>query len=249
MLKQNERLDYLECRDLEIIQDKSGYTFTTDAVLLANYVKAYAKERLIDLGTGSGVVPILCSAKTTAKELVGLELQPRLADMAARSVAHNRLSPRVKIVRGDIKDAPALLGAGTFDVVTANPPYMTYAGDKSAATEDDICKREVCITIAELMDSASKLLKFGGRAYFVYKAERLTDLLFAMRYSGIEPKSLTIVYPKAVKEADTVIVEGRKGGKPGLRVRKPLVLCRPDGSFSADAEKIYKPSPSVGEKQ
>jgi len=248
MLKPNERLDYLECRDLEIIQDKSGYTFTTDAVLLSNFVRAYAKERLLDLGTGSGVVPILCSVKTTAKELVGLELQPRLADMAARSVAHNKLSPRVSIVLGDIKDAPALFGTGSFDVITANPPYMTFLGDKDSAKEEDICKREVLITIAELMESAGKLLKFGGRAYFVYKAERLVDLLFEMRNNGIQPKTMTLVYPKADKQADTVIVEGKKGGRPGLRVRKSLVICLPDGSYTAQAMKIYRPIECKGDK-
>ncbi len=249
MLKQNERLDYLECRDLRIIQDKNGYAFTTDAVLLANFVKASAKERLLDFGTGSGIVPILCSAKTNAKELIGIELQDRLADMAERSVAYNNLFPRVKIIKGDIKDAPALFGAGTFDVVTSNPPYMTYSGEKGAASEEDICRREVFITVAELMESAGKMLKFGGRAYFVYKAERLTDLLAAMRKNGIEPKSLTLIYPKAIKEADTVIVEGRKGGKPGLRIRKPLVICRQDGSYTAEAAKIYKPCERGGEKR
>lgn len=239
MLYQNERLDYLECKDLQIIQDKSGYTFTTDAVLLANYIKAYAQERLLDFGSGSGVIPILCSAKTTAKELVGLELQQRLADMATRSVRLNNLSPRVKIVQGDIKDAPTLFGAGTFDVVTSNPPYRTFEGDKNGVSEETICRREVYITIDELMESAGKVLKYGGRMYCVYKAERLTDLLVAMRSHGIEPKSLTMMQPKASKPPDTVIVEGKKGAKAGILIKKPLVIYDETGVYTPQAKKIY----------
>lgn len=240
MLYENERLDYLECKDLNIIQDKSGYSFTTDAVLLANFVRAYSKERLLDLGTGSGVIPILCSAKTTAKQLVGLELQERLADMASRSVAYNGLCDRIKIVKGDIKDAPTIFGAESFDVITSNPPYMTFDGETVAATEADICKREVYITVQQLLQSAGKLLKFGGRFYCVHKAERLTDLLCAMRASGIEPKVLTLVQPKASKIPDTVIVEGKKGAKAGIQIRKPLVINTEDGKYTPEANKIYK---------
>jgi len=239
MLKKSERLDYLECKDLQIIQDKSGYTFTTDAVLLANFVRAYAKERLLDLGTGSGVVPILCSVKTTAKELVGLEIQERLADMAKRSVELNNLCPRVKIVKGDIKDAPAIFGHESFDVITTNPPYMPFEGNAEDADEHTICRREVLITIEQLMESAGKVLKYGGRLYCVYKAERLTDLLCAMRAGGIEPKALTLVMPKASKQPDTVIVEGKKGAKSGILIRKPLVVNKEEGGYTEEAARIY----------
>lgn len=239
MLHADERLDDLECNGLKIIQNKKGYTFTTDAVLLANIAYAGSSERVVDLGTGSGVIALLMSQKTKAKELVGLELQERLADMASRSVRFNNLEDRVKIVLCDLREAHRIVGQSLFDVAVCNPPYMTFKGDKSVATEKDICKREVFLTLNEAAESASRLLKFGGRLYIIIKGDRVADLICALRNNGIEPKRLIPVQPTPEKNIDTVVIEGRKGGKPGLRFEKPIVVLDKEGNYNEEARRFY----------
>lgn len=238
-LKPTERLDYLECKDLSLIQDKNGYTFTMDAVLLANFARALPGDKVIDLGTGSGVVPILMSAKTTAKTLYGVELQARLADMAERSVKLNGLSERVKIICTDMKKAVELFGAESFDVCTSNPPYKVLSGDAEGASEKDICKSEVAITLGELVVVATKLLKFGGLFFVIIKADRVTDLLYEMRKNGLEPKRLVAVQPTPTKAVDTVMVEGKKGAKRGLRFESTLVIYNADGTVTKEAKEKY----------
>lgn len=237
-LKDGEEIFDLECKGLRIIQKPTGYAFTTDAVLLANTVRAYKNERVIELGTGSGVISLLLARKTPAKSFVGIELQPRLADMASRSVVLNELEDRVTIVNTDMKEAHKLVGGG-FDVCCVNPPYSEYNGDKTTATEIDICKREVFVTLREVVESASKLLKYGGRFYVVVKAERLTDLMSAMRDYAIEPKMLIPIQPTAKKDVDTVIVEGRRNGNPGIKVKKPLVICKANGEYTKTVREYY----------
>lgn len=239
MLLQNEEIFDLECHGLKIIQHLKGYAFTTDAVLLANTIKAYANERVCELGAGSGVISLLVSQKTPAKEIVGIEIQPRLADMAARSIKLNELEDRVRIINCDMKEAYTRTEK-SFDIVCVNPPYMEYNGEKEQATEIDICKREVLITLKEVVESASKLLKYGGRFYCIVKSERLTDLISAMRLYKIEPKALTPVQPTLKKDIDTIIVEGRKNGNNGIKLYKPLVICNEDGSYTKEVEEMYR---------
>ncbi len=239
MLLPNEEIFDLECHGLKIIQDPSGYAFTTDAVLLANTVKAYKNERVCELGSGSAVISLLLSKKTPAKEIVGVEIQPRLADMARRSIALNELGDRVSILNCDMKIAHTKVDK-TFDVVCVNPPYMEYEGRVDEATEIDICKREVLVTLKEVVESASRLLKYGGRFYCIVKAERLTDLVTAMRQYKVEPKSLIPVQPTVKKDIDTVIVEGRKNGNNGIKLYKPLVICNDDGSYTKEVEEMYR---------
>ncbi len=239
MLLEHEEIFDLECHGLKIIQSSKGYTFTTDAVLLANTVKAYRNERVLELGAGSGVISLLISQKTPAKEIVGIELQPRLADMATRSVALNNLTDRISIINCNMLEAHKHLDK-TFDVVCVNPPYMEFTGSKEEATEIDICKREVNVTLKEVVAVASKMLKYGGRFYLIVKAERLTDLLSAMREYKVEPKTLIPVQPTLKKDIDTVIVEGRKNGGSGIKVLKPLVVCNEDGTYTEEVERMYR---------
>ncbi len=239
MLLEHEEIFDLECHGLKIIQSSKGYTFTTDAVLLANTVRAYKTERVCELGAGSGVISLLVSKKTPAKEIVGIELQPRLADMATRSVALNELGDRVKIINANMKDVAQHVDK-SFDVVCVNPPYMEYSGSVDDAKEIDICKREVHVTLKEVVEVASKLLKYGGRFYLIVKAERLTDLISAMREYKIEPKALIPVQPTVKKDIDTVIVEGRKNGNNGVKLFKPLVICNEDGSYTKEVEEMYR---------
>lgn len=239
MILANEEIFDLECHGLKIIQDPKGYAFTTDAVLLANVVKAYRNERVCELGSGSAVISLLLSKKTPAKEIVGIEIQHRLADMATRSIKLNELEDRVRIINCDMKIAHTKVDK-TFDVVCVNPPYMEYDGDKESATEIDVCKREVLVKLCEVVESASRLLKYGGRFYCIVKAERLTDLITSMREFKIEPKSLIPVQPTLKKDIDTIIVEGRKNGNNGIKLYKPLVICNEDGSYTKEVEEMYR---------
>lgn len=217
-LKENERLDDLQLNNMYIIQDPNGYCFTSDAVLLANNTHIKKGERVCDLGTGSGIIPILLAVKTELNEVVGLELIERQVDMATRSVELNGLTDKVKIVHGDIKEGDKIFGCGSFDVVTSNPPYGKLG--RGAIKEDEWKARsmyEVTITLEEVIKTASKLVKYGGRVNIIIKADRLSETLCLMTKYGVEPKKVINVFRKG-NLADTVIVEGLRGGKQGMKV-------------------------------
>lgn len=236
MLKENEQFEDLEYNGLEIIQNKEGYRFTSDAVLLANCVKALPKHRVVDLGTGSGIIAIIIAAKTKAQQVFGIEIQPQLADMAQRSVAHNAMTDRITIINCPMQQAKEKIGGG-FDVVVCNPPYEKATCVSSA--EKDICKSEQLVTLEEVIATATSLLKFGGVFYVINKAKRLAEIIYEMKQKGIEPKKITLIQPKADKDIDTVIVEGKKGAKPSLVVPKPLVVYGEDGEYTAEVRRMY----------
>lgn len=236
MLKENEQFEDLEYNGLEIIQNREGYRFTSDAILLANCVKALPKHKVADLGTGSGIIAILIAAKTRAKHVFGIEIQPQLADMAQRSVIHNGLSDRITIINCPMQSAREQIGGG-FDIAVCNPPYEK-AGCASL-TEKDICKSEQLVKLEEVVASAVSLLKFGGVFYIINKAKRLAEIIYEMKQKGIEPKKITLIQPKADKDIDTVIVEGKKGAKPSLVVPKPLVIYGEDGQYTAEVRRMY----------
>lgn len=239
MLKENERLDDLEYKNLFIIQNKEGYCFTSDSVILANSARVSAGQRVVDLGTGSGVIALLIAAKTKAAKVYGLEIQERLAEMAERSVKYNGLDGKVEIVRGDIKDAEKLLGSG-FDVCVCNPPYESLTNETEGGnfSEKDICKRECLITLAEVVSASERLLKFGGLFYIVYRTKRLAEVIYELKKRGLEPKNLLFIYPKASKAPDTFIIEAKKGAKPNISVGS-LTVYNEDGTMTLQAGRIY----------
>ncbi len=236
-VKDGERLDDLECKSLFVIQRKGGYTFTSDAVLLANSVRAYKHETVVDLGTGSGVIAILIAAKTPAERIIGVEIQSSLADMARRSVVYNGLENRIEIKNMDMRLAPELFKGNGADVVVTNPPYFKKVdGDVS---EKAIARSEIAITLEEVIKTAARTLKFGGRFYMICKTERLADALFYMRCYGIEPKTLRMVVPKPGRTADTFIAEGRKDGGEGFKLLPDLIVRDENGELSEEARRMY----------
>ncbi|MGN1042045.1 MAG: tRNA1(Val) (adenine(37)-N6)-methyltransferase [Christensenellales bacterium] len=237
MLKSGERYEDLEYKGLEIIQSEDGYRFTSDSVLVANLANVKRGDRVVDIGTGSGIIAILIAAKFSPSEVVGVEIQPRLADMAARSVAHNGLEGVVKIVNSPAQGAEKIIGGG-FDVVVTNPPYDENVSDKPA-DEIQICKSEVCLTVADCVRTASRLIKYGGLFYMVNKARRMVDVVCSMRENGIEPKKLYLIQPKKDKDVDTFIVEGKKGAKPSVVLPKPIVIYDDDGNFTDFSRRLY----------
>lgn len=228
----------LECNGLRLIQDDDGYTFTTDAVLLANLITVKSDERIIELGSGSGVISFLLSEKSEAKEIVGVEIQKRLYEMSLESLNLNGLSDKIYFINADLKDAHNLLGANSFDVVFTNPPYEKADAKGFKCEEIAICKSEIKADLNEICSAAKKLLKFQGRFYIIHKAERLADIFVSMKSNGIEPSKIILIKQTPDKEPDRVIVEGKKGSKGKLKIEE-FTLLNKDGSYSERARSIY----------
>lgn len=236
MLTDDERLDYLLAENLRIIQSPSVFSFSLDAVLLARFAYVPRKRgRIVDLCTGNGAIPLFLSARTEST-ITGVELQPRLAGMARRSIEFNGLEEQIEIIEGDVKDIPAQLGYEKFDTVTCNPPYFPAhdMSDKNLSEHMAIARHELHLTLDEAVRSASQLLKQGGKAAFVHRAGRLIDIMAAMRANRLEPKRIRLVYPKAGKEANTLLIEGIKDGKPDLKVLPPLIVYGEDGDYTEE---------------
>ena len=235
-----ERLDDLQLNGLELIQDPKKFCFGVDAVFLSDFVKIKAGERALDLGTGNGIIPILLSEKTQGRHFTGLEIQPESADMAARSVAYNHLEDRVSIVTGDIKDATNIFGASSFDVVTCNPPYMTdQHGIKNDGDAKTIARHEVLCNLEDVVSQTAKLLRPGGRCYFVHRPFRLVEILSTMSRYKVEPKRMQLVYPYVDKEPNMVLIEGMRDGKSRITVEKPLIVYQNPGVYMPEIYDIY----------
>ena len=233
MLKPNERIDDLQRNNYRIIQDPERFCFGMDAVLLSGFAKAKEGDHVIDLGTGTGIIPILMEAKTKASNLVGLEIQPESADMAQRSVELNHLEKKIRIVTGDIREASSIFGAATFDVVTSNPPYMTeHHGITNEKSPKAIARHELLCTLEDVICQAAKLLRPGGSFYMVHRPFRLVDIMVLMREYHLEPKRMKLVYPYIDKDPNMVLIEGLRGGRPRMTVEKPLIVYKEPGVYT-----------------
>lgn len=239
-LHEGERLDELQRNGYKIIQDPKRFCFGMDAVLLSGFAKVKRGEEVLDLGTGTGIIPILLEAKTEGQHFTGLEIQPESADMAARSVAYNHLEDRVSIVTGDIKDATNIFGASSFDVVTCNPPYMTdQHGIKNDGDAKTIARHEVLCNLEDVVSQTAKLLRSGGRCYFVHRPFRLVEILSTMSRYKVEPKRMQLVYPYVDKEPNMVLIEGMRDGKSRITVEKPLIVYQSPGVYMPEIYDIY----------
>lgn len=239
-LKPQERLDELHRNGYVIIQDPDRFCFGMDAVLLSGFARVKKGERALDLGTGTGIIPILLEAKTKGAHFTGLELQEESADMAARSVALNHLEEKITIVTGDIKDASKRFGASSFDVITTNPPYMI--GKHGLQNEQDaktIARHEVLCTLEDLLRESAKLLPPKGRFYMVHRPFRLSEIMCTMTKYGIEPKRMKFVHPYVDREPNMVLIEGLRGGRPRLTVEKPLIVYQENGKYTDEIYEIY----------
>ena len=232
-LRPEERLDDLQVNGYEIIQHPGKFCFGMDAVLLANFARVKEKERVLDLGTGTGIIPILLTAKTKGQSFVGLEIQEESADMARRSVQHNCLEEKVEIVTGDIKEAAEIFGPVSFDVITVNPPYMIgQHGIANASDTKAIARHEVLCTLDDVLRESAKMLKPKGRFYMVHRPFRLAEILSKMVTVGIEPKRMRMVHPFIDKEPNMVLIEGLRGVNSRMTVEPPLVVYKEVGVYN-----------------
>lgn len=232
-LKPEERLDDLQVNGYEIIQHPGKFCFGMDAVLLANFARIKKNEHVLDLGTGTGIIPILLTAKSEGEKFTGLEIQEESADMARRSVAHNHLEEKVEIVTGDIKEAAAVFGPVSFDVITTNPPYMIgHHGIANASDTKAIARHEVLCDLDDILRESARVLKPGGRFYMVHRPFRLAEILSKMVNAGIEPKRMRMVHPYIHKEPNMVLIEGKRGANSRMTVEPPLIVYKEVGVYS-----------------
>ena len=240
LLKETERLDELHRNGYFIIQDRDRFCFGMDAVLLSGFARVKEGEQVIDLGTGTGIIPILLEAKTEGRHFTGLEIQAESVDMARRSVRYNHLEDKIKIEIGDIKDASVRFGASSFHVVTTNPPYMTeHHGLANPNDAKAIARHELLCSLEDVIRESARLLKPQGRFYMVHRPFRLAEIFVLMHRYGIEPKRMKLVHPFADREPNMVLLVGLRGGRPRITIEKPLIVYREPGVYTDEIYEIY----------
>ena len=239
-LNEGERVDDLERCGFKIIQDPSKFCFGMDAVLLSGYAYAKRGERILDLCTGNGIIPILLAAKTQAEHIVGIEIQKDAADLARRSVAANDIADRVSIICADIKDTGDYLQAGIFDVVTCNPPYMIDShGIKNPDSPRAIARHEIMCTFDDVAKTASKMLRPGGKMFLIHRPFRLTEIFETLTKYNLEPKRMKLVHPYVNREPNMVLIEAGLGGRRRLTVERPLIVYESPDCYTKEIYDIY----------
>ena len=239
-LLDGERIDDLERNGYRIIQDPDGFCFGMDAVLLSGFVPPRTAGKILDLGTGTGIIPILLRAKTKSRDITGLEIQERSFEMAGRSVRLNDLESDIKIVHGDIKRAIDIFEKGSFDAITSNPPYMKADGGiRNPSEAKAIARHEVLCTFEDVAEQTAKLLKEGGKFYLVHRPERLAEIIDTLRAHRLEPKRLKMVHSFSDSEAVLFLLEASLGGRSGVKVEKPLIIYKEKGVYTDEIYDIY----------
>lgn len=240
-LKENERIDDLQCQGLKIIQNKNEFCFGIDAVLLSDFAKKIKKDaKVVDLCTGTGIIAILLSAKSQAKKIIAVEIQRYIADMARRSVEMNHLTDKIEIINENLLNLKDKIGAGTIDTVTVNPPYK--AKNSGIINEKDtktIARHEISCTLEDIVKESARLLNTGGNLCMVHKVERMTDIFVLFRKYKLEPKRMRLVYSKVDEPATLVLIEGVKGGKPFLKMEAPIYVYKENNTYTDQIEEIY----------
>lgn len=242
-LKENERIDDLQYKGLKIIQNTKGFCFGIDSVILSDFAKNIKKgSKVVDLGTGTGIIGLLLCKKTELKEIVGVEIQKEVAKMANRSIKLNKLEDKFKILNTDINKIfeDKLLEKNKFDVVVMNPPYKEKGTGKINEVDSKIISRhEVKATLSDFIKVASNLLKDKGEIYIVHKPERMPDIIQKMRENKIEPKEIKTVYSNKKTEASLILIKGIKGANKFFKILEPLYIYEENGEYTKEIKEIY----------
>ncbi|MFB5679145.1 tRNA1(Val) (adenine(37)-N6)-methyltransferase [Paenibacillus terreus] len=237
----SERIDDLLTHNLRIIQSDEVFSFSMDAVLLARFAGIPVHGKILDLCTGNGVVPLLLTTRTKAA-IEGIEIQPRLADMARRSVAMNGLQGRITIREGDLRTLFEVTGHGVYDAITVNPPYMPLNGsDIKLNPHQAIARHELNCTLEEVILACTRLIRTGGKISMVHRPQRLGEIISLMRIHRLEPKRIRFVHPRAHLEANMVLIEAMRDAKPDVRLLPPLIVYEGNGrnQYTAEMQEIY----------
>ena len=240
-LKENEKIEELEINNLKIIQNKKGFCFGMDSVLLSDFAKNIKKEsKVIDLGTGTGILPILLSAKTKASKLVGIEIQKDVAEMAQRSIILNKLEKCIEIICKDIKDLNEIYERKSFDVVITNPPYKKIGTGVINSNKNKLISRhEITANLEDFIEISSYLLKDFGEFYMVNRPERLIDTISSLKKYHIEPKEIKFVQPNTNSAPNIFLVKAIKNAKPFLKITKPIYVYKEKNLYSDEILEIY----------
>lgn len=240
-LKENERIDDLQYEGLKLIQDKSGFCFGVDSVLLSDFAKEIKQEStVVDIGTGTGIIGLLLCKKTNLKKIYGVEIQKEVAEMAKKSVELNDLGRKFEIINSDINDIFNFLEPNTMDCVVTNPPYKKRnTGLKNEDEKQMISRHEIKCTLEDIIEKSSKLLKDRGEFYMVHRAERLVDIMCLLRKYRLEPKKIRFVHPKPDEKPNLILVKSIKYAKAFLKIEKPLVIQNENGEYTEEINRIY----------
>ncbi|MBQ0000177.1 MAG: tRNA1(Val) (adenine(37)-N6)-methyltransferase [Clostridiales bacterium] len=239
LVKPGERLDDLQ-NGYYVIQDPEKFCFGMDAVLLSGFARVKKGEKVLDMCTGTGIVPILLRAKTEGRDFTGLEIQESCAEMAGRSVSYNGLEEEIRIVQGDVKEAAELFGAASFHVVTCNPPYMIgQHGLQNPDQPKAIARHEILCTLEDVVSRAARVLDDRGRFYMVHRPFRLVEIMNILTKYKLEPKRMQLVYPYVDREPNMVLIEALKGGNSRITVEPPLIVYEKPGVYTKSILELY----------
>lgn len=224
---------------IRVKQDRSGYRFSIDAVLLAGHVNPHPGDNILDLGTGCGIIPLILAYRNPDIKVYGVEVQEELAKIAAVNVKENQMEDQITILCKDMKELKHDMISGPVNLVVSNPPYRkAKSGRINPHQQRAIARHEIKASLSDVVESARRMLSLGGRFVSVYPAERMTDILTQMRLSSIEPKFLRMIHSGWDTEAKLILVEGVKGGGVGIKIAPPLIIYRQDGSYTEEVQKI-----------
>ncbi len=239
-LGNDETLDDLQLKGIHVIQKKHAFRFGVDAVLLANFAKVRRNAKVVDLCTGTGIIPFILAGKTYASNLIGVEIQKEFVDMANRSAGYNNLEHKIKFINGDLKDIELIKSLPKVEIVTVNPPYkLQNSGLISLDDKNAIARHEICCTLEDVIIACRILLKDNGRVYMVHRPDRLVDILCTMRKHRIEPKRIRMVHPSVNKAPNIVLIEGQRDGGTFLKWEPPLYVHTEDGGYTQEIADMY----------
>lgn len=239
-IRDDETLEDLQISGLRIIQKKDGFRFGIDAVLLSDFAKGFNAEEMLDMCTGSGIIPVLLSAKTNIPKIFGIEIQEEIFDAAERTLALNGLAERISLELGDIKICTKIYGKRRFGLITCNPPYMEAGSAvKNDITSKMIARHEIMCTLEDVISQSASLLKQQGHLMMVHKPTRLADIICLMRKYDIEPKRIRMIHKEADSEPNLVLVDGAYKGGRELRIMPPLYLYNEKGEETEELKRIY----------
>ncbi|HCX61619.1 tRNA1(Val) (adenine(37)-N6)-methyltransferase [Sedimentibacter sp.] len=240
-LKENEKIEDLQCNGLKIIQNKKWFCFGMDAVLLTNYCDIKNNSTVVDLGTGTGIIPILLSGKRNYSKAYAIEVQEEVAEMARRSVTLNNLQDKIEVLNIDLKDVLNYLQPNSFDAVISNPPYkLNNSGIINPSDKKAISRHEIMCSLEDVISKAASLLKQYGRFYMVHRPDRLADIMCLLRKYRLEPKQIRFVHPRAAEKPNMILIRASKNGNPELKFDPPLYIYGEDDKYTKDVYDIYQ---------